>query len=119
MSVAHDLNSLEEQKRKEAARKLVDDAAHRLYELRRKTPHLESGDFGAWETADALAREIIRAGAALDLGLLVACAKEVAHFTALRAAGSPLEPDLVLYLLTGLDTLGMELERLRHDKDLR
>lgn len=119
MSVAHDLNSLEEQKRKEAARRLVTDATHRLHELRRKTHSIEHGDVAAWEAAHALAHDLVRAGAPLDLGLLVACAKEVLHFTTRRAAGAALEPDLVLYLLTGLDTLGMELERLRYDKDLR
>ena len=119
MSVAHDLNALEEQKRKEAARKIVIDSAHRLYELRRKTVLLEAGDIGAWTDADTLARDLIRDGATLDLGLLVACAKEVLHFTTRRAAGAPLDANFVLYLLTGLDTLGMELERLRCDKDLR
>jgi hypothetical protein len=119
MSVAHDLNALEEQKRKESARKLVGDAAHRLYELRRKTALLESGDPIAWEEAAALARSLIDAAAPLDLGLLVACAKEVLHFATRRAAGAPFEANLVLYLLSGLDTLGMELERLRHDQELR
>jgi hypothetical protein len=119
MSVAHDLNSLEEQKRKDAARKLVTHAAQRLYELRRKSHLIEQGDATAWEEAGALAQDVVRTASTLDLGLLVACAKEVLHFTAQRAAGTPHEPDLVLYLLTGLDTLGMELERLRHDKDLR
>jgi hypothetical protein len=119
MSVAHDLDALEEQKRREAARRLVDETAHRLYELRRNTPLLEAGDFETWEQAGTLARELIRAGTALDLGLLVACAKEVLHFATRRTAGPPPEANLVLYLLTSLDTLGMELERLRHDKDLR
>jgi hypothetical protein len=119
MSVAHDLNALEEQKRKEAARKLVTDAVQRLHELRRKTPLIEHGDVAAWDEVAALAHDLIRAGAPLDLGLLTACAKEVLLFTARRKAGAPFEPDLVLYLLTGLDTLGMELERLRYDKDLR
>jgi len=119
MSVAHDLNALEEQKRKEDARKLVGESAHRLYELRRRTTALETGDVAAWDEAGALANDLIRAAAPLDLGLLVACAKEVLHFTARRAAGPPYEPNLVLYLLSALDTLGMELERLRHDKDLR
>jgi hypothetical protein len=119
MSVAHDLDALEEQKRREAARRFVDETAHRLYELRRKTALLEAGDFETWEQAGALARELVRAGTALDLGLLVACAKEVLHFATRRPADAPTDPNLVLYLLTGLDTLGMELERLRHDKDLR
>lgn len=119
MSVAHDLNALEEQKRKEDARKLVHESAWRLHELRRKTALLEAGDAGAWEEAGALARDVIRAAVPLDLGLLVACAKEVLHFTVLRAAGTPYDANLVLYLLSALDTLGMELERLRHDKELR
>lgn len=119
MSVAHDLNALEEQKRKEAARRLVSDAAQRLHELRRKTHSLQFGDAEAWAEADALAQDVIRGATPLDLGLLVACAREVLHFTARRAAGRAPDHDLVLYLLTSLDTLGMELERLRCDKDLR
>ena len=118
MSVAHDLNALEEQRRKDAARQFVTDAAHRLYALRHKTRLLEAGDAAAWEQAGAFAQEMIRAGTTLELGLLVACAKEVLHFTA-RKVAAPYEPNLTLYLLSGLDTLAMELERLRHDKDLR
>jgi hypothetical protein len=119
MSVAHDLNALEEQKRKDAARKFIVDAAQRLYELRRRSVFLGAGDPAAWDEADRLARELIRDGATLDLGLLVACAKEVLYFTTRRAQGAPFDANTVLYLLTGLDTLGMEIERLRCDKDLR
>jgi hypothetical protein len=118
MSVAHDLNALEEQRRKDAAREFVSDAAHRLSRLRQKTRLLEAGDPPVWEEARRFAQEVIRRGATLELGLLVACAKEVLHFTA-RKIAAPREPNLELYLLSGLDTLAMELERLRHDKDLR
>jgi len=118
MSVAHDLNALEEQKRKEAALKIVNDAAHRLSRMRHHTRLIEAGDVAAWDEAAAFAHEMIRAGTTHELGLLVACAKEVLHFTARRIA-APYEPNLVLYLLSGLDTLAMELERLRHDRDLR
>lgn len=118
MSVAHDLNALEEQRRKEAARELVIDAAQRLSVMRLDTRLIEAGDGAAWEAAGAFAQELIRRGTTLELGLLVACAKEVLHFTA-RKVVAPREPNLVLYLLSGLDTLAMELERLRHDKDLR
>jgi hypothetical protein len=118
MSVAHDLNALEEQRRKEAARELVTDAARRLSLLRQQTRSIESGDVATWEAAGSLAQELIRRGTTLELGLLVACAKEVLYFTARRGA-APRDPDLALYLLSGLDTLAMELERLRHDRDLR
>jgi hypothetical protein len=119
MSVAHDLDALDERKRKDAALELVNGAAHRLHALRHNTSLVERGDVAAWEQIEAFARELIRLGQPLELGLLVACAKEVLHFTARRKAGAPCEPNLVLYLLSGLDTLAMELERLRHDKDLR
>jgi len=118
MSVAHDLNTLEEQRRKDAARDFVADAARRLSLLRQKTRLLEAGDVAAWEDAGSFAHELIRRGTTLELGLLVACAKEVLHFTARRVA-APREPNLVLYLLSGLDTLAMELERLRHEEDPR
>jgi hypothetical protein len=118
MSVAHDLNALEEQRRKDAARDFVADAAHRLSGLRQQTRLLEAGDVATWKAASTFAQDLIRRGTTLELGLLVACAKEVLHFTA-RKATAPHEPNLLLYLLSGLDTLSMELERLRHDKDPR
>lgn len=119
MSVAHDLNALEEQKRKEAARNLVSEAFRRVQALRRRSDFLEAGHAPSWEEAGVLANDLIRAAGPLDLGLLVACAKEVLHFTTRRASGAPLEPNLALYLVTGLDTLALELERLRSDKGLR
>lgn len=119
MSVAHDLDLLAEQRRKETARKLVAEAAHDLYQFRRRTAALEGGDHATWADARLLAQGLIRAAAPLDLGLLVACAKEVLLFAEKRVDGEAVSPDLTLYLLSALDTLGMELERLRHDRDLR
>ncbi len=119
MSVAHDLNLLEEQKRKEAARKLVAEAARKLQGFRMKSRLIETDDETAWQEARFMAQELIWAATPLDLRLLVACSNEVLHFVERRFAGEPLHPDLALYMLSALDTLGMELERLQCDRDLR
>jgi hypothetical protein len=119
MAVAHDLNLLAEQQRKETARVFVLESAQRLYKLRQKTASLEAGDLQAWQDARTLAQDLVRAATPLGLGLLVACAKEVLHFAERRFSAERMVPDLSLYMLSALATLGMELERLEHDHDLR
>jgi hypothetical protein len=119
MTVAHDLNPLEEHQRKDAARNFVFDASQTLYRFRQRTSELEAGDEAAWHDARSIAQDLIRGATPLQLGLLVACGKEVMIFADRFFAGEPLQPDLTLYMLSALDTVGMELERLQHDRDLR
>ncbi len=119
MAVAHDLNLLAEQQRKDSARKFVIESAHRLYEFRRRIASLEAGEFQAWQDARTLAQDIIRGASPLGLGLLSACAREVQHFADRRFEPGSLPPNLSLYMMSALDTLAMELERLEHDQDLR
>ena len=119
MAVAHDLNLLAEQQRKETARAFVVASAQRLYQLRQQTASLEAGKLDAWQDARLLAQELIRSANPLGLGLLAACAKEVLHFAERRFSAEKMVPDLALYMLSALATLGMELERLEHDHDLR
>lgn len=119
MAVAHDLDLLAEQRRKESARKFVIETAHRLYQFRQRTAALEAGEVQAWQDARLLAQEVVRGASPLGLGLLGACAREVQHFADRRFEPGSLPPNLSLYMLSALDTLAMELERLQHDQDLR
>ena len=119
MSVANDLNALDERKRQDAARKLIAEAMQRLSELRRKTDLLEAGVRATWEETNTLAMHLVQVGGPLDLGLLVACAREVLHFTTRRLGGEEMTPQLALYLQSALDTLEMELDRLDRDQELR
>jgi hypothetical protein len=119
MSVANDFDPIAEERRKELARALIRKAMRALLDLRLKSTSLEQGDQATWQETRFFAQELIREAAPLELPLLVACAKEVLAFTEKKFAGEPLFPDLVLYTISALDTVAMELERLRHDRDLR
>jgi hypothetical protein len=104
MSVAHDLDFIADEKRKEAARLLVREYSQVLYAFRRQGTLLEAGDLATWRQARNIALEITQKGSQLGLGLLVACAKEVLVFADRRLEAS---------------RVGMELERLQHDRDLK
>jgi hypothetical protein len=119
MSVAHDFDPLAEERRKELRRALLRKIGQELRDLRMKAPELQANDVATWQEARHLAREVIREATPLDLGLLIACAKEVLIFAEQRFAEGPARPEVVLYLLSALDTLGMEVERLRYDRGLR
>jgi hypothetical protein len=119
MSVANDLDPVAEEQRKHHARSLIEKSQRRLLDLRAKSARLDSGDAEAWREAGAFAQMLIREATPLDLPLLVACAREVLLFAEKRLAGEPLYPHLVLYMLSALDTVGMELDRLRHDRSLK
>jgi hypothetical protein len=118
MSVAHDFDPVAEERRKELSRALLRKIGQELRALRAKNSDLEANDAATWQEARHLAREVIREAAPLELGLLIACAKEVLIFAERRFGEGPVRPDVVLYLLSALDTLGMEVERLRHDRGL-
>jgi hypothetical protein len=119
MSVAHDFDPVAEEKRRELRRALLRKVGHELRELRLKTGQLEANDAAAWQQARHFAQEIIREATPLELGLLIACAREALIFVERRFAGEPIHPDVLLYLLSALDTLSMEVERLRYDRGLR
>jgi hypothetical protein len=118
MSAANHFDPIAEEKRKEQARVLVRQLTLELRALRMQFAKLEAGDTRVWQHARLLAQGVIRDAAHLELGLLVACAREVEIFAERRFAGEPTDGDLTLYLMSALDTLAMELERLRHDQGL-
>jgi hypothetical protein len=119
MNVAHDVNSIEEARRKEAARTLVRKTIRALYGLRLRRALIESGDLGIWVEAHSLAENVIASATPLELKLLVACAREVAQFAGGHDGIAKPRREMTLNLLSSLDTLGMELERLKNDRDLR
>lgn len=119
MSVAHDFDPVAEEKRKELARAVVRKATEALQALRSKVAELEAGDPGTWQEARYLAQEVIRGAGPLGLGLMSACAKEVLLFADRRFATESVSPQLALIMLSALDTLEMEVSRLRADHNLR
>ncbi|HTU65309.1 MAG TPA: hypothetical protein VMF52_05130 [Steroidobacteraceae bacterium] len=119
MSVAHDLNVIDEQKRKESAQTLVAETSRQLRELRLGTAALESGDDAQWREARVFALELIQAATPLELSLLIACAKEVLHFSERRFAFNTNPQTITLYMLSALETLALELERLKRDPNAR
>jgi hypothetical protein len=116
MSAANHFDPLAEEKRREQARSLVRHLTLELRALRMQFGKLEAGDTRVWEHARLLAQGVIRDALPLDLGLLVACAREVEIFAGRQFEGERAE--VTLYLMSALDTLAMELERLRHDQGL-
>jgi len=119
MSVAHDIDPVEEEKRREQSRRFIRATLLQLQNLRIKTANFEAGDQATWHEARFMAQQVIKEAEGLKLGLLSACAKEVLHFAVKFFSAEPHPPYLKLYMFSALDTLEMELERLRHDQGLR
>jgi hypothetical protein len=119
MNAANDLDPIAEELRRERVQALLRRSMRILLDLRLASAKLDTGDPGTWQQVRSFSQELVRESTLLDLPLLLACAREALVFAEKRFAGAPLYPDLVLYMLSALDTLAMEVERLRHDRDLR
>lgn len=119
MSVAHDLNRIDEEKRKEAARALIVALEPTLQGLRSRVSEFSTGDLGIWRETRVFAQEAIRAATPLELHLLVACAKEVLYFTEVKFSTGSIYPRVATHMSSALDTVAMELMRLKTARELQ
>jgi hypothetical protein len=80
--------------------------------MRRHVPALISNDTLAWQDVRYHARRIADEADKLDLGVLAACARELARIAEERFAGTALDASFLLGATSAIETVALELNEL-------
>ncbi|MBC8025116.1 MAG: hypothetical protein H7Y89_03920 [Steroidobacteraceae bacterium] len=80
--------------------------------MRRCVPQLIKGDAATWQEVRFGAQRIAASAAGLDLGVLAACAQELASLTDERFAGATLNEFFLLSVTSAIEMVALELNQL-------
>lgn len=80
--------------------------------MRRDVPALISNDTVAWQELRFHAQRIATEAEGLDLGVLGACARELAKLADERFAGAKLDAKFLLSTTSAMETVALELNEL-------
>lgn len=86
----------------------LDDVEH----MRRNVPQLIAGDPAAWQELRFAAQRAAGMAQSLELGILAACATELARLAEEKFAGATLDAHFLLSATTAVEMVAIELNRL-------
>jgi hypothetical protein len=98
----------QEQLRKQFIESCLDE----IDQMRRAVPQLIKGDAATWQEVRFGAQRIAATAASLELGVLAACALELAALTDERFAGAQLSEHFLLSVVSGIEMVAIELNQL-------
>jgi hypothetical protein len=81
-------------------------------QMRRSVPRLIGGDQQAWQELRFYAQRINGQAAGLELGVLSACARELARLTDEKFASTELDADFLLSATSAIEMVAIELNEL-------
>ena len=81
-------------------------------QMRRCVPQLIKGDAATWQEVRFGAQRMATTATSLELGVLAACAQELAALTDERFAGVQLNEHFLLSVTSGIEVLAIELNQL-------
>jgi hypothetical protein len=81
-------------------------------QMRRCVPQLIKGDAATWQEVRFGAQRIAATATSLELGVLAACAQELATLTNERFAGAQLNEHFLLSVTSGIEMVAIELNQL-------
>jgi hypothetical protein len=113
MNEARDSGSSTEKKRQLVdlfLRRTLEDLEH----MRRSVPQLIAGDPATWQELRFTAQRASGMAKTLDLGILGACAKELAALADEKFAGAALDAQFLLGVTSAIDMVALEVDRLRN-----
>jgi hypothetical protein len=100
-------------------RKLIEEFLQRtrgeVQQMLASLPQLEAGDAAAWQEVRFFAQRIVVTSEQLKLGIMRGCASDLEKIAQDRFSGKPLTAFVVQCLLSGIDMLSMEVDRLASD----
>jgi hypothetical protein len=113
MNEARDSGSSTEKKRQLVElflQRTLEDVDH----MRRSVPQLIAGDQASWQELRFTAQRAAGMAKTLDLGVLGACAKELAALADEKFAGAALDAQFLLGVTSAIDMVALEVDRLRN-----
>ena len=81
-------------------------------QMRRSVPQLIKGDAATWQEVRFGAQRMAATAASLELGVLAACAHELAKLTDERFAGAKLDEHFLLSATSSIEMVAIELSEL-------
>ena len=81
-------------------------------QMRRSVPQLIRGDAATWQEVRFCAQRMSASAKLLDLGVLGACAGELARIADEKFAGAKLDENFLVVATTAIETVALELSQL-------
>lgn len=106
----HDPGAAE--KRDQLRKQFIERSLVEIDQMRRGVPQLIKGDAATWQEVRFGAQRIAATASSLELGVLAACAQELAALTDERFAGAKLNDYFLLSVTSGIEMVALELDEL-------
>lgn len=87
-------------------------ALDEVEQMRRCVPQLIKGDVATWQEVRFCAQRLATDAQRLDMGILAACARELAALTDEKFAGANLNEHFLVSVSTGIEAVALELNEL-------
>jgi hypothetical protein len=96
-------------------KQFIERSLDEVDQMRRCVPQLIKGDAATWQEVRFAAQRISSTATSLDLGVLAACAHELAKLTDERFAGAKLDANFLLSVTSGIEMVAIELNDLARE----
>jgi len=96
-------------------RQFIERSLDEVDQMRRSVPQLIRGDAGTWQELRFGAQRMAATAASLELGVLAACAQELAKLTDEKFAGAKLDTHFLFSATSAIEMLAIELSELARE----
>jgi hypothetical protein len=103
-------------RREQLVEEFIERSRVEIDQMRQCVPQLIRGDAATWQEVRFGAQRIAATAAGLELGVLSACAQELAKLTDERFAGAQLDEHFLLSVTSGIEVVAIELNHLADSK---
>jgi hypothetical protein len=103
-------------RRQQLTEEFVERSLVEVDQMRQCVPQLLRGDAATWQEVRFAAQRIAATAESLELGVLCACAQELAKLTDERFAGANLNEHFLLSVTSGIEMVAIELNQLASQK---
>jgi hypothetical protein len=112
MNDVHKSSPPSEGNRKELVELFLRRTQDEVDQMRRSVPALIHGDVAAWQDVRFCAQRIWGTAKGLELGILSACAQELASLAEEKFAGAKLDAHFLLSVTSAIEMVAIELSRI-------
>jgi hypothetical protein len=99
-------------KREQLVGQFIERSLDEVEQMRRAVPQLVKGDAATWQEVRFCAQRVASTAKGFDLGVLCACAQELARLTDEKFAGAKLDEHFLMSVTSGIETVALELNEL-------
>jgi hypothetical protein len=112
MNDAHAPDASADEKRRQLIQLFLRRSLGDVEQMRRNVPQLIAGDAAVWQELRFAAQRTAGMAKSLELGILAACAAELAGIADEKFAGATLDAHFLLAATTAIEMVAIEINRL-------